>query len=89
MLNTDLSGLLVLNTMSWVREYMGPDGLEYLDHVDGVGWYDTPRPRRLWHRHSAQTRGRFDDRLTERCSCGAARLDGSGPWINGHTRRRR
>jgi hypothetical protein len=70
--------------MAWVRETdNGLGDLEFVEHKDGVPWFDAPSPRwweRPFHRHQPQTRG-FLGELVERCRCGATRLDGYGPWI--------
>lgn len=49
-------------------------------HLGGVDWYDA-KPHRRWRRHQPQSRGYIDGKLTERCSCGAMRFGGHGPWV--------
>lgn len=72
--------------MNWVRSYEALG--EYVEDLGGVSWADAPRPRR-WHRCYPHTRGLFVGfGMTERCACGAARLDGDGPWINRNSRGR-
>lgn len=75
-----------MTTTRYVRESLGD--FEYIEHLDGVEWWEAPRPRR-WHRCSPQTRARIARDYVERCACGAARMGGSGPWIERNTRRRR
>lgn len=55
-------------------------GLDYIQHRDGVTWYDAPRPRRWRHKHIWQTRGRFGGDYIERCACGAAH-EHAGEWF--------
>ena len=68
----------------WVRTYQ--DGPEYLEHLGGVDWFDAPHPRR-WHKCKPQTRGWMMDGYVERCTCGATRLFGDGPWMERNQRR--
>lgn len=66
------------DTMPWVRSFT--DGLEYLEHLNGVDWFDaTPPPRR--HSCSPQSRGWMAGAYVERCACGALRMDRIGPWM--------
>lgn len=72
--------------MNWVRSYEGRG--EYAEDLGGVVWFDAPKPR-LWHRCQPHTRGLFVGYgLTERCACGATRVDGAGPWLGRNTRGR-
>jgi hypothetical protein len=57
--------------MTWVEVH----GVE---HLDGVPWYDAPRPP-VDHEHTAQSRGRLAGSFFERCACGAGRFD-RGCW---------
>lgn len=60
--------------------------IEDLVHVDGVPWHEAPRPR-LLHRCRVQTSAQVDERLFERCPCGAIRIDG-GTWLERNSRGR-
>lgn len=62
----------------WVRMYRR--GADYLECLGGVDWHEAPIPR-WWHRCRAQMRGHLSNNYVERCACGAARLDRSGPWV--------
>lgn len=68
---------------TWVRSYES-DG-EYLEHLDGVDWFDAPPPPR-WHKCVAQTRGWMLGGFIERCACGGARLHRPGPWLDRNER---
>lgn len=57
-----------------------------MTHRDDIPWWKAPKPRR-WHRCSPQTTAFPDFRKVERCTCGAIRLDGIGPWIERNSRR--
>lgn len=55
-----------------------------VEHLDGIPWWSAPS-HRWWRRHHVQSRVRGSTvlpgvELTERCSCGAMRLDGRR-WI--------
>ena len=72
-------------TEEWVVEY--ERGLDYVEHRGGVPWHKAPVPRRLFHRHSAQTRGFINGHYVERCACGAY---GPKPFVHlGHWREAR
>jgi hypothetical protein len=71
--------------MTWVRTFDSRG--EYAEDLDGVAWYDVPKPR-WWHFCRPQTRGSFANGLVERCPCGATRLFGDGPWIERNSRSR-
>lgn len=43
-----------------------------MEHIDGVPWYDAPKPRR-WHRCWVQTSAYVQFDRVERCACGAIR----------------
>lgn len=51
---------------------------DYVEHLDGVPWYDKPAPPR-WHICRTQTRGLILGSYIERCICGAIR-NGPGRW---------
>jgi hypothetical protein len=71
--------------VTWVRDAHMNEPLEYIEHLNGVDWYEAGPPRlRFWpfHRHAAQSRGLMGGRFIERCRCGATRLDHS-MWFNG------
>jgi hypothetical protein len=54
-------------------------GRAELWHLDGVGWYNAPLPRKR-HKCWTQTRGWMDEfTLVERCACGAMQID-LGGW---------
>jgi hypothetical protein len=73
----------------WIREF--ENGAEYIEHLDGVPWYEAGVPGR-WHRCKPRTRGLLHRPVTrrasepaldyvERCACGATRLDRVSPWM--------
>lgn len=70
---------------TWIRSYENAKTGEYLEHLNGVDWYDAPGVplwQRPFHRHAPQTRGRMSGDYVERCRCGASRFDGdSGIWL--------
>lgn len=72
-------------------EYVRTDSpgrhLEWIEHLDGVEWWDAPVPRRR-HRCRPQTRARVNGELIERCACGALAFDGDGFWIQRNSRAR-
>lgn len=76
----------LLRDQPWLKSYS--DGTEYLEHVNGVHWFDAPKPWR-WHRCRPQTRGFILGDFIERCACGGLRYDGHGPWIERNSRRNR
>jgi hypothetical protein len=47
----------------WGRSEIGPG--EWIEDLDGIGWYERPAPRR-WHRCRPATRALLDGRVTER-----------------------
>jgi hypothetical protein len=58
-----------------------------IEHVDGIWWYEAPRPRR-WHRCKPWTSGWMDlFGRVDRCACGAIRYNGRG-WIERNSRRK-
>jgi hypothetical protein len=69
----------------WVRTF--EDGADYIESLDGVCWADAPLPY-PWHRCEPQTRGWLGLNCSERCACGATRLDGRGPWMEKNQTRR-
>lgn len=73
----------------WQRAYSNNNDnvYEYLDHLEGVAWYDAPLPRR-WHLCRPQTRGSFRALYSERCACGATRLGIDRFWAERNSRRR-
>lgn len=58
-------------------------------HRDGIPWYETEPLLGLLHRCSVQTWGTMgpddDQRLVERCGCGAIRING-GRWAERNAR---
>ena len=72
--------------LEWVRTY--EHDCDYIESVGGIAWQDAPLPYR-WHRCRPQTRGWFGLNYTERCACGATRLDGRyGNWMEKNQTRR-
>jgi hypothetical protein len=71
---------------NWIRSY--DNGLDYLEHLDGVPWHEGEPPPR-WHKCTAQTRGWFGLNYTERCRCGAIRERRDLPWLNKNDTRQR
>jgi len=69
----------------WVRTF--ENGADYIESLGGIAWADVPLPY-PWHHCKPQTRGWFGLSYTERCACGAARLDGRGPWMEKNQTRR-
>ena len=61
------------------------------EHVDGISWFDAPKPHRL-HRCRPQSTA-YDILglvIVERCACGAVRFDAdtaNRPWIERNSRR--
>lgn len=50
-----------------------------LVHTDGIPWWEAPRPRRLFHRHTIQTRALCEECYEiHRCACGAIRFSDDG-----------
>lgn len=70
---------------AWTKSFS--HGLQYVEDLNGVAWYDAPKPRR-WHRCKAQTRGRFNDLAMDRCACGGVRYVGDDFWIERNSRRK-
>jgi hypothetical protein len=65
--------------LTWVRTY--EHNGDYIESIDGTDWADAPLPY-PWHKCTPQTRGWFGLSYTERCACGATRLDGRyGHWM--------
>lgn len=57
-----------------------------VEHKNDLPWWQAPKPRR-WHRCTPQTSGvASSGRFYERCACGAARIDGYGPWMEQNSR---
>ena len=69
-------------------DYYSPDGTFEAHHIDGVTWFDAPRPHR-WHRCKVQTWGVENGQRYDRCACGAIRAVGGTGWFERNTRRRR
>ena len=64
---------------TWIRTY--ENGADFIESIDGIDWADAPLPY-PWHKCWPQTRGWFGLNYTERCACGATRLDGRhGHWM--------
>lgn len=68
----------------WVRTY--ERGLDHLEALGGVHWFDAPLPRRR-HQCQPQTRGFFGVNYVERCACGAYRESARLSWLNRNERR--
>src|ERR1022692_3959607 len=68
-----------VSTGNWVRTH--ESATTRIESLDGIEWGNGDPPRR-WHRCRPQTRGWIGPDYTERCNCGAARMDPSGLWIH-------
>lgn len=68
---------------NWIMTY--EQGLEFVEDLDGVSWYDAPKPKRL-HRCAPQTTGYIGGVHIDRCSCGAVRIN-MRTWEEKNSRR--
>ena len=81
------SGIAVLADASTAirARKASPVTLYYVQHKDGIWWFDAPLPRR-WHKCKTHTIALLGTGLIRRCRCGAISWNG-GMWIEKNSER--
>lgn len=83
-----ISGIAVLADASAAirARKASPITLYYVQHKDGIWWFEAPLPRR-WHKCKTHTIALLGTGLVRRCRCGAISWNG-GMWIEKNAERK-